>query len=60
MMQILEAAGVPPFTDNKRKADESNRKGYYEHEKVAFLISNPDKFWLKEARALRSKSWSLS
>ena len=40
MMQILEAAGVPPFTDNKRQADESNRKGYYEHDKVASLLSD--------------------
>jgi tetratricopeptide (TPR) repeat protein len=55
MMQILEAAGVPPFTDNKRQPDESNRKGYYEHDKVASLRSNPDKFWLKEARGAAVK-----
>ncbi len=50
MMQILEAAGVPPFTDNKRQADESNRRGYYEHDKVASLLSNPDRSWIKEAK----------
>lgn len=50
MMQILEAAGIPPFSDNKRKADESNRKGYYEHERVASLLSSSDRSWLKETR----------
>jgi len=50
MMQILEAAGIPPFTDGKRQADESNKKGYYEHDKVASLLSNPDRSWLKEAK----------
>ena len=55
MIQILEAAGVPPFTDNKRQPDESNRKGYYEHEKVASLLSKADKFWLKEARGAAVK-----
>ena len=49
-MQILEAAGVPPFTDNKRQPDESNRKGYYEHDKVASLLSDPDRAWIKEAK----------
>jgi len=55
MMQILEAAGVLPFTDNKRQPDESNRKGYYEHDKVASLLSNPDRSWLKEARGTAIK-----
>jgi len=50
MMQILEAAAIPPFTDGKRHADESNRKGYYEHDKAASLLSTPDKSWLKDAR----------
>jgi hypothetical protein len=50
MMQVLQAAGVPPFTDNKRQADESNRRGYYEHDKVASLLSNPDRSWIKEAK----------
>jgi tetratricopeptide (TPR) repeat protein len=50
MMQILEAAGLPPFTDNRRPADESNRRGYYEHEKIAGLLSNGDRSWIKEAK----------
>jgi tetratricopeptide (TPR) repeat protein len=55
MMQILEAGGVPPFTDSKRKADESNRKGYYEHDKVASLLSSPDRSWLAEAKGTAIK-----
>ena len=55
MMQILEAAGVPPFTDSKRQPDESNQKGYYEHDKVASLLSRPDKFWLREAKGTAIK-----
>jgi tetratricopeptide (TPR) repeat protein len=50
MMQILEAAGVPAFTDGQRAADDSNRKGYYEHEKVAALRATPDKSWVAETR----------
>jgi tetratricopeptide (TPR) repeat protein len=55
MMQILEAAGIPPFTDNKRQADESNSKGYYEHDKVASLLSNPDKSWIRDAKGTAIK-----
>jgi tetratricopeptide (TPR) repeat protein len=50
MMQILEAAGLPPFTDKKRRPDESNPRGYYEHEKIADLLSNGDRSWIKEAK----------
>ncbi len=32
MMQMLIAAGIEPFSDNQRGADESNPKGYYESE----------------------------
>src|SRR4029079_10184970 len=55
MMQILEAAGVPPFTDNKRQPDEANRKGYYEHGKVAGLLSNPDRSWIRHAKGTSIK-----
>jgi hypothetical protein len=55
MMQILEAAGIPPFTDSKRQADESNSKGYYEHDKVASLLSNPERSWIKEAKGTAIK-----
>jgi tetratricopeptide (TPR) repeat protein len=55
MMQILEAAGIPPFTDNNRKADESNPKGYYEHDKIASLLSEPNRSWIKEAKGTAIK-----
>ena len=41
MMQILEAAGVPPFTDGRRAADEHNPRGYFEHAGVLRLASDP-------------------
>lgn len=37
MMQMLEAGGLTPFTDNLRTADTSNPKGYYEHEAIKRL-----------------------
>ncbi len=48
MMQILEAGGIPVMTDNERKADEDNKKGYFEHEKAKKL--KQDNSWLQEAR----------
>ncbi len=50
MMQLLEAAGLPAFTDGHRQADDSNQKGYYEHDRVAALLTSPDKSWLAGAR----------
>ncbi|MCX8497003.1 MAG: alkaline phosphatase family protein [Akkermansiaceae bacterium] len=50
MMQLLEAAGLPAFTDGRRVADASNEKGYYEHDQVAALLTSPDKSWLAGAR----------
>jgi predicted AlkP superfamily phosphohydrolase/phosphomutase/tetratricopeptide (TPR) repeat protein len=47
MMQLLEAGGLPVFTDHLRSADENNRKGYYEHEAVKILHKNNT--WMKEA-----------
>ncbi len=46
MMQMLDKAGIAPFTDKKREADESNPKGYYEHEAVKGLSS--DKKFMKD------------
>lgn len=46
MMQMLAAGGLELFTDNERKADESNQKGYYEHEAVKNLANN--KAWLPQ------------
>ncbi|MEM9016587.1 MAG: sulfotransferase, partial [Verrucomicrobiota bacterium] len=50
MMQILEAAGVELYTDGVRTADESNEKGYFEHEKVPSLLTSKDRSWIAEAK----------
>lgn len=47
MMQMLDKGGLPIFTDKKRTADESNPKGYYEHEAVKNLAR--DKSFIKNA-----------
>lgn len=46
-MQLLEAAGIPPFTDGRRGADASNPQGYYEAEIVQSLPH--DSSWLAQA-----------
>jgi len=50
LMQILQAAGIRAFTDDKRQADASNERGYYEHEKVGSLLNASDKSWLLDAQ----------
>jgi len=47
MMQMLEAGGIPPLTDNIRKSDEDNLKGYFEFEPVK--RTKHDASWLKDA-----------
>jgi hypothetical protein len=46
MMQMLKAGGLPIVTDNIRKADEDNPKGYYELEKVKNI--QEDALWLND------------
>ncbi|MDX1438293.1 MAG: hypothetical protein R3284_00170 [Rubricoccaceae bacterium] len=53
MMQMLTAGGMDAFTDDTREADESNPKGYYEHEKVKAVAK--DSTWLKDADGLAVK-----
>ncbi len=48
MMQMLNAGGMEIFSDEKRQADDSNPKGYYEHELVTKLASN--KKWIPQAK----------
>lgn len=48
MMQMLSAGGMSALTDEKRNADESNPRGYFEFEPVKRLRS--DQAWLDEAR----------
>ena len=47
MMQMLDVSGREIFTDGARSSDESNPRGYYEHEQVKSLARN--KKWLPEA-----------
>lgn len=49
MMKMLDAGGIPPFTDNLRTPDEDNPKGYYEYERVKKLPEG-DTEWLREAK----------
>ncbi|MFM2206881.1 MAG: hypothetical protein RL213_856 [Bacteroidota bacterium] len=46
-MQLLNAAGIEPYTDGFRPADIHNEKGYYESGKVLTLPK--DNSWLHEA-----------
>ena len=48
MMQMLDAGGVPVFVDNNRPADQSNEKGYFEHEYAKKLMT--DASWIGEAK----------
>ena len=47
VMQMLAAAGVPPYTDGAREADASNPEGYLEAERVTRLAYESG--WLPEA-----------
>jgi predicted AlkP superfamily phosphohydrolase/phosphomutase/tetratricopeptide (TPR) repeat protein len=40
MMQMLAAAGIPPWADGERSADDSNPRGYFELSKVLQLPQN--------------------
>jgi hypothetical protein len=46
-MQLLQAAGIEPYTDGIRSADVHNQKGYFESAKVLTLLS--DKSWVSQA-----------
>lgn len=46
MMSMLEAGGIRTVTDNIRKPDENNPKGYYEFERVKEI--KRDNSWLEE------------
>jgi len=47
LMRMLEAGGVPVFTDDVRRADESNPHGYYELEAVKATAR--DASWVEHA-----------
>ncbi|KPA16951.1 type I phosphodiesterase/nucleotide pyrophosphatase [Candidatus Magnetomorum sp. HK-1] len=46
MMQVLEKGGMDLFVDDTRKPDESNPRGYYEHESVKSIVYNQS--WLDD------------
>lgn len=48
MMRMLEKAGIPLLTDEKRDADDNNPHGYFEFEPVKSLAN--DATWLPEAQ----------
>ena len=48
LMQMVEACGIPIATDDARKADENNPKGYLEFERVKSLYK--DNSWVGELR----------
>ena len=58
MMKMLEAGGMPPYTDNLRTPDDDNPKGYYEFERVKKLPDG-DTAWLPEARGKAVKVISM-
>ena len=48
MMQMLQAGGITPFADDHRPADESNPRGYLEHELARKLAA--DQTWVGQAK----------
>ncbi|HJU44226.1 MAG TPA: hypothetical protein VJ691_15475 [Vicinamibacterales bacterium] len=50
MMRMLEAGGIPVWTDGIRFADDQNPHGYYELERVKDLDKTTDKRWLRAGR----------
>lgn len=50
MMKMLDAGGVPVWTDGVREADDQNPNGYYELERVKDLDKQPDRRWVREGR----------
>lgn len=53
MMQMLHAGGIEAVTDQERKPDADNPKGYYEFEKVKKIKT--DKTWLPDANGKQVK-----
>ena len=48
MMQMLAAAGIRPYTDNRRQPDDDNPRGYFEHAQATGLAR--DSSWVPCAR----------
>lgn len=56
MMRMLDAGGMPIYTDNIRKANEDNPNGYYELEKIKQL--EQDATWLRNEKGKAIKAIS--
>lgn len=50
MMRMLDAGGMPVWTDGLRAADDQNPAGYYELERVKDLDKGGDTGWVREGR----------
>ena len=57
MMQMLHAGGLPVLTDNERKPDEDNPRGYFELEQVKKI--KQDSTWLGETEGKCFKMVSM-
>ncbi|GAB4109732.1 MAG: hypothetical protein Kow001_10100 [Acidobacteriota bacterium] len=49
-VKMLEAGGLPVYTDRARRPDIDNPGGYYEFERVKRLAEESDKRWVAECR----------
>lgn len=61
VMQMLEVGGLEIVTDDVRKADDDNPRGYYELERVKELDKGGDKSWLQgyKGKAVKVISYLL-
>jgi hypothetical protein len=59
MMKMLEAGGVPIWSDQERTADIDNPKGYFELERIKDLEKETDKSYLCEGRGKAVKAISF-
>jgi hypothetical protein len=53
MMQMLVAGGLAPLTDEIRKPDADNPRGYFEWEGIKQLAANPGAIWEAEGKAVK-------
>jgi len=53
MMQMLGEGGMSLFTDEVRAADQSNPRGYYEHEAVKALMRNKEFLHQAQGKAVK-------
>lgn len=60
MMQMLHAGGLSILTDNERKPDADNPKGYFEWERIKQLPRDPDLIAEAEGKVVKVISQLLS